>query len=160
MIRVLAVLALAATQVVGHGYVPQIQIGSNWYAGWDVTKDPYTSPAPLRPVRRTPNDSGFISDLVANNFTAAVTIPSKLAAGNYLLRHENLALHGATSLNGAQFYPVCIHLTVTGGGSVSPSGLAFPGAYKQNDPGILFNPYQGDAANQAYVAPGGAVYKF
>ncbi|KAG8810371.1 Esterase/lipase/thioesterase [Serendipita sp. 399] len=247
MIRILIVLALAATQVIGHGYVPQIQIGSNWYAGWDVTRDPYASPPPLRPVRRTPNDSGFISDptssritcsigneylpaggtltiaagaklsihwntwpdaswvtmgvpvmnymakcsgscstfrgdsgspwfkisqdvysggkwgnqrLVASNFTATVTIPSKLAAGDYLLRHENLALHGASSPGGAQFYPVCIHLKVTGGGSASPSGLAFPGAYKANDPGILFNPYQGDAANQKYVAPGGPVYQF
>ncbi|KAG8837038.1 Esterase/lipase/thioesterase [Serendipita sp. 400] len=72
MIRVLAVLALAATQVVGHGYVPQIQIGSNWYAGWDVTKDPYTSPAPLRPVRRTPNDSGFISDVTSSRITCSI----------------------------------------------------------------------------------------
>ncbi|KAG8814648.1 Esterase/lipase/thioesterase [Serendipita sp. 399] len=226
MIRALAILALAATEVIGHGFLRHVRIGNNWYPGWDVNTDPYRNPAPLRSVRRTPSDSGFISDpassritcsigneylpaggtltvaaavmnymarcqgscstyrgdsgspwfkisqdvysggkwgnqrLIANNFTATVTIPSKLAAGDYLLRHENLALHGATSVGGAQFYPVCIHLTVTGGGSVSPSGLAFPGAYKANDPGILFNPYQGDAANQKYVAPGGPVYKF
>ena len=66
-----------------------------------------------------------------------------------LLRHEILALHGGGSLGGAQFYPVCVqltgesmsrmatslpalnitHFTVTGGGSLAPSGLSFPGAY-------------------------------
>jgi len=30
-----------------------------------------------------------------------------------LLRHENLALHGASNIGGAQFYPVCIQLTGT-----------------------------------------------
>ena len=99
-----------------------------------------------------------------------------------LLRHENLALHGASNIGGAQFYPVCIQLTgaltcarikfvslksillVTGGGSLNPSGLSFPGAYsvrkalltlslhannvQANDPGIHFNPYQGEAANK------------
>ena len=49
-------------------------------------------------------------------------------------------------------------MTVTGGGSLAPSGLSFPGAYKATDPGILFNVYQGNAANEAYVAPGGKVY--
>lgn len=97
---------------------------------------------------------------MANNFTASVTIPRKLAAGEYLLRHELLALHGATSVGGAQFYPVYIQLIVTGGGSASPSDLAFPGAYSATDPGIYFNPFQGDAANQKYVGPGGPVHQF
>ena len=48
--------------------------------------------------------------------------------------------------------PVCIQITVTGGGSYIPAGnLNFPGAYKATDPGILFNPYQGDAANRVSV---------
>lgn len=34
-----------------------------------------------------------------------VTIPSSLAAGSYVLRHEIIALHGAGSNNGAQSYP-------------------------------------------------------
>ncbi|TFK95139.1 glycosyl hydrolase family 61-domain-containing protein [Pterulicium gracile] len=74
-----------------------------------------------------------------------------------LLRHEILALHGGSSVNGAQFYPVCVQLTVTGGGSLNPSGLSFPGTYKQNDPGILFNVYQGDAVHLKYVPPGGPI---
>ncbi|KAG8957469.1 Esterase/lipase/thioesterase [Tulasnella sp. 419] len=95
--------------------------------------------------------------LAKNNATWTVTIPKSISSGEYLLRHENLALHGASSPGGAQFYPVCVQLTVTGGGSANPSGLGFPGAYSATDPGILFNPYQGDAANAAYVPPGGPV---
>ncbi|KAG8926397.1 Esterase/lipase/thioesterase [Tulasnella sp. 418] len=235
------IFAALTSQVAGHGYVPQIKIGNNYIAGWDVNKDPYTNPAPVRVVRRTKSDSGFISNptsgditcsignsylsttpitatvaagatvtflwntwplghygpvinymakcpgsctgwkgdsgkpwfkisqeafvngqwasdkLAKNNATWTVTIPKSISSGEYLLRHENLALHGASSPGGAQFYPVCVQLTVTGGGSANPSGLGFPGAYSATDPGILFNPYQGDAANAAYVPPGGPV---
>ncbi|KAL1704263.1 glycoside hydrolase family 61 protein [Schizophyllum commune] len=102
----------------------------------------------------------WASDVLAttNNFTYDVHIPKNIQPGAYLLRHENLALHGATNVGGAQFYPVCVQLTVTGGGSLAPSGLSFPGAYSAEDPGIHFNPYQGDAANEAYIPPGGDVY--
>ncbi|CAG7846131.1 SubName: Full=Related to endoglucanase B {ECO:0000313/EMBL:CCA66803.1} [Serendipita indica DSM 11827] len=166
-----------------------IQIGSNWYTGWDGTplqlllvlfaELPKTlGSSPTHPLLRllaprsllllgapfkfigTLGLINTIGYLVANNFTASVTIPSKLAAGEYLLRHELLALHGATSVGGAQFYPVYIQLIVTRGGSASPSDLAFPGAYSATDPGIYFNPFQGDAANQKYVGPGGPVHQF
>jgi hypothetical protein len=90
-----------------------------------------------------------------NKYTARV--PRNIANGNYLLRFEPLALHGGGSLLGAQFYPFCLQIAVTGGGSLRPSGLSFPGTYKQNEAGILFNPYQGDAVNAAYKPPGGPV---
>jgi len=109
--------------------------------------------------QNTYNGVEWPSDTLAKGgFKYTVKIPSKISPGNYILRHENLALHGATNVGGAQFYPVCIQLSVTGSGTLNPSGLGFPGAYKSNDPGILFNVYQGDAANRAYVPPGGAVY--
>ncbi|TFK31265.1 endoglucanase-4 [Crucibulum laeve] len=236
-------VATAVSQVAAHGYVPIIRINGQSIPGWDVSKDPYTTPQPLRVVRATKNDSGYVADpssaditcsignsklppgpisatvaaggtvqvqwntwpvghygpilnymakcpssgcssfkgdsgspwfkiqqdvyvngvwasdtLAKSGFAYNVKIPSNIAPGNYLLRHENLALHGASNIGGAQFYPVCIQLTVTGGGSLNPSGLSFPGTYKATDPGIHFNPYQGDAANKAYVPPGGPVY--
>lgn len=83
-----------------------------------------------------------------------VKIPSNLAAGDYLLRAEAIALHAAGSLGGAQLYMTCYQLTVTGGGSVVPSGVLFPGAYKATDPGIEINIYQN---LNSYVAPGPAV---
>ncbi|TFK69863.1 endoglucanase-4 [Pluteus cervinus] len=115
--------------------------------------------SPWFKIQQHTYDGEWPSDKLAKGgFTYDVKIPKNIAAGNYLLRHENLALHGASSVGGAQFYPVCIQLTVTGGGSLNPSGLSFPGAYKATDPGIHFNPYQGDAANRAYIPPGGSVY--
>lgn len=83
-----------------------------------------------------------------------VKIPSNLAAGDYLLRAEAIALHAAGSVGGAQFYMTCYQLTVTGGGSLVPSGVSFPGAYKATDPGIEINIYQ---KLSSYVAPGPAV---
>lgn len=44
-------------------------------------------------------------DLIANNNTWAVTIPTSIAAGNYVLRHEIIALHSANNEDGAQNYP-------------------------------------------------------
>ncbi|KAK0202702.1 glycosyl hydrolase family 61-domain-containing protein [Desarmillaria ectypa] len=99
------------------------------------------------------------SDILAkNNASYDVTIPKNIASGYYLPRHENLALHGASSEGGAQFYPVCVQLEVTGGGDMEPSGLSFPDAYNSTDAGILFNVYLGDESSAAYVPPGGDVY--
>ncbi|GKT89039.1 cellulose-growth-specific protein [Colletotrichum tofieldiae] len=52
-----------------------------------------------------------------------------MKAGNsgYLVRHEIIALHAAYAYPGAQFYPGCHQIEVTGSGSTSPSDLvAFP----------------------------------
>jgi hypothetical protein len=61
--------------------------------------------------------------------TVSVTIPSCVAAGDYLLRVEHIALHSASTEGGAQFYLACAQLTVTGSGTKTFSGVAFPGAY-------------------------------
>ncbi|CAG8970992.1 hypothetical protein HYALB_00007660, partial [Hymenoscyphus albidus] len=45
------------------------------------------------------------------------TIPPCLQAGSYLVRHELIALFGAEKYPGAQFYPSCHQIQVTGGGS-------------------------------------------
>ncbi|USP75114.1 glycoside hydrolase family 61 protein [Curvularia clavata] len=72
------------------------------------------------------------------------TIPKCIAAGYYLVRHEVVALHAASTYPGAQFYPGCHQLKVTGGGSTKPTDLvSFPGAYKGSDPGITYNAYIG-----------------
>jgi cellulase len=93
-------------------------------------------------------------DLNKNCGKMDVKIPADLAAGDYLLRAEAIALHAASGAGGAQFYVTCYQITVTGGGSSSPAGVAFPGAYKAADPGIQINIYQNLAS---YVAPGPAV---
>lgn len=85
-----------------------------------------------------------------------VRIPTDIAAGDYLLRAEALALHTAGSAGGAQFYVSCYQIRVSGGGgSASPATVRFPGAYSANDPGIKVNIH---TQLSGYVAPGPAVY--
>lgn len=63
-------------------------------------------------------------------------IPTNLAPGNYLIRHELLALH---QQNTPQFYPECAQLVVTGSGSASPSSdflYSIPAYASANDPGV------------------------
>ncbi|KAI0150238.1 lytic polysaccharide monooxygenase [Xylariaceae sp. FL1272] len=94
--------------------------------------------------------------LIANNFTSDVTIPSTLAAGNYVLRHEIIALHSAGSVDGAQAYPQCLNVQVGGSGSTAlPAGTAGTALYTENDPGILFNLY---TTFTSYTIPGPALW--
>lgn len=92
--------------------------------------------------------------LRANGNSWLVQIPADLKAGNYVLRHEIIALHGASSPNGAQAYPQCINLRVTGSGTNAPSGVAGTSLYRASDAGILFNPY---VASPNYPVPGPAL---
>lgn len=83
------------------------------------------------------------TDLIANNNTWATTVPSGLAPGNYVFRHEIIAMHGAGSENGAQNYPQCFNIEVTGSGTQElPEGTLGTDLYTADHPGILFNPYQ------------------
>ena len=76
------------------------------------------------------------------------TIPSCLKKGFYLVRHEIIALHAAYAYPGAQFYPGCHQLNVTGSGSTVPSSLsAFPGAYNGADAGITYDAYKGQCSS-------------
>lgn len=73
--------------------------------------------------------------LPLQNSTWEVTLPSSVAPGEYILRHEILGLQ-RTNTNGAlaQFYPACHQITVTGDGTVElPEGIALPGAYRADD---------------------------
>jgi endoglucanase len=89
--------------------------------------------------------------LISNNSTWLVQIPANIAPGNYVLRHEIIALHAAGSVNGAQAYPQCISLQITGSGSNAPSGVPGTELYTSTDPGILFNIYTSPIS---YTVPG------
>lgn len=71
------------------------------------------------------------ADLIANNNTYSITVPSTLASGNYVFRHEIIAMHGASSVGGAQNYPFCINIAITGGGSDSPEGTLGTALYTE-----------------------------
>lgn len=74
-----------------------------------------------------------------------------------MIRHELLAIHTS---NQPQFYPECAQVTVTGGGSGSPSPtVKFPGGYSASDPSINIDIYSNANANvTTYKIPGPAVW--
>jgi len=96
-----------------------------------------------------------VDRLIANKGKVTFTIPSCIAAGQYLLRVEIIALHAASSYPGAQLYMECAQLQISGGGSTSPATVSFPGAYKSTDPGITINIYE---PLTSYTIPGPAVF--
>lgn len=88
---------------------------------------------------------------------ANVTIPESLPSGDYLFRIEHIALHSASEEGGAQFYISCGQLTVTDGGSGTPTPkVALPGAYEASDPGLKINIYY--PVPTSYTLPGPAVW--
>jgi len=97
-----------------------------------------------------------VTDLIAALGDQEIPIPSCIEDGEYLLRAELIALHGASSSGGAQFYMECAQINISGGtGAKTPTTVSLPGAYKASDPGILINIYQ---TLTAYTIPGPAVF--
>ncbi|KAK7722582.1 hypothetical protein SLS64_001119 [Diaporthe eres] len=96
--------------------------------------------------------------MIANNFSWTTTIPASIAPGQYVLRHETIALHQAQSEGGAQSYPQCVSLDVQGGGTAVPDGVVGTALYKKDDPGLVFNIYTEHAPSD-YTPPGPPVFK-
>lgn len=103
-----------------------------------------------------------VDKLIANKGLYDFTLPASLAAGRYLIRQEIIAHHESdTAYNvnparGAQFYPSCVQVEVTGSGTAVPNqNFNFNTGYTYADPGIVFNLYQ---AISSYKIPGPAVW--
>jgi len=101
---------------------------------------------------------GWFQQQIMNGGLSNATLPDNLAPGEYLVRHEIIALHLALTRGKAEFYPSCQQIRVGGSGTGVPSSdqlLSFPGAYSDDDPGIftpdVFNP------GFQYVFPGGPI---
>jgi cellulase len=110
-----------------------------------------------------PKTQTFGTDwLIKNNNYWTSVIPSDIKPGTYVVRHELISLHNALNddyikkSSGAQHYPQCVKIKVTGDGKATPKGKKFPGTYKWDDKGILVNLYW---RPNEYTAPGGPVYK-
>ncbi|KAF3056250.1 Polysaccharide monooxygenase Cel61a [Daldinia childiae] len=93
-------------------------------------------------------------ELIKNNNTWLVQIPSNIKPGNYVLRHETIALHSAGQANGAQAYPQCFNLEITGDGTEVPAGVLGTKLYSAQDPGIVVNIY---TTGLSYTIPGPAL---
>lgn len=93
------------------------------------------------------------TQLISANGTWPVTIPRSIKAGNYILRHEILALHSAYDVGGAQFYPQCANIQITGRGRHIPPGVVGTSLYNETDPGVHYNIYN-DELKPVYQLPG------
>lgn len=56
---------------------------------------------------------------IDNNNTWTLKIPSGIS-GEFVLRHEIIALHSAGTVDGAQNYPMCLNLKISGSGNQQP----------------------------------------
>lgn len=102
----------------------------------------------------TPSTNTWVTDtLIENSFVSTTILPKNLKPGNYVIRHEIIALHSAYDDNGAQAYPQCLNFKIGGSGTVAPTaGVSGSSLYTRNDLGIKFNIYAG-ATNYPYPGP-------
>ncbi|KAK7443261.1 hypothetical protein VKT23_015857 [Stygiomarasmius scandens] len=116
----------------------------------------------IEQIART-SDGTWAQAALTNPSTNVVNIqlPSDLAPGNYLFRHEVLSLQNAVAVGGAEFYPSCSQLKVGGSGTGRPEDdelVSLPGAYHDDDPGVHDpNVYDPSAS---YTFPGPPIAKF
>ncbi|KAI8995240.1 glycosyl hydrolase family 61-domain-containing protein [Trametes punicea] len=98
------------------------------------------------------SDGTWAMALLNQGFPAEVQLPSNIAPGEYLIRHEIIALQNAMSLGGVEFYPSCTQLKIGGSQTGTPDQtVSFPGAYHDSDPGLLVDVYD---LKTPYVFPG------
>ncbi|KAJ2086529.1 hypothetical protein IW138_005613, partial [Coemansia sp. RSA 986] len=122
--------------------------GNVWFKIYEDGWDPET-------------DTWCTIKVIKTNGKLDVTIPADIAPGNYLLRTEIIALHeadrvyGADENAGAEIFPNCAQLAVSGTGTAVPSGVAIPGAYSKEDPGLHYDLW-GDSTT--YEIPGPTLY--
>ncbi|KAJ5127400.1 Glycoside hydrolase family 61 [Penicillium atrosanguineum] len=84
------------------------------------------------------------------NFT--FTLPD-VPAGQYLVRIEHIAVHGAMEWGGAELYFNCAQIEVESDSESIPGPtIKIPGVYNGYEPGIMFNMYSDSIVN--YTMPG------
>nr|AFO72239.1 glycoside hydrolase family 61 protein J [Heterobasidion parviporum] len=134
-------------------------IGSNWphntgpvmtyMAKCDGTCDKYNSTDAqwfkVDQLGMKPDGSTWYQQDIMNGQPVSVTLSNDIAPGQYLIRHEIIALHLAVSPGGAEFYPSCTQVNIGGSQSGQPNQtVTFPGGYTDTEAGILvpdvFNP--------------------
>jgi hypothetical protein len=85
------------------------------------------------------------------NFT--FTLPKEVPAGQYLVRIEHIAVHGAGTWGGAELYFNCAQIEVESESTITPGPtVQIPGVYDGYEPGILFYMYRPWIVN--YTMPG------
>jgi hypothetical protein len=121
-----------------------------------ATSSATARPKLARSLPRSPPAARLRYELIAADGKWSVTVPESLAPGQYVLRHEIIALHSAGDTNGAQNYPQCFNLEVTGSGTASPEGVLGTALYTPEDAGIKVGIYS--PLGDSYEVPGPAVW--
>ncbi|KAK8057707.1 endoglucanase-4 [Apiospora saccharicola] len=127
---------------------------------------PYTEDAGTGAIWSKIDEEGLtggkwaVDNLIAAKGKKDVKIPADLKAGKYLVRQEIIALHEADTAptangRGAQFYPACAQLDITGSGTAVPDQKFDINSYSGTDPGIKFNIY---GSVSSYKIPGPAIW--
>ena len=111
----------------------------------------------INQVGQKSNSATWFQQDIMNGGVYSVDLPSNLAAGDYLIRHEIIGLHLADTVGGAEYYPSCTQIRVGGDGTGAPSDtVSFPGAYSDNDPGLVGDNFF-SVLGSKYKFPGPAV---
>jgi hypothetical protein len=104
--------------------------GKGWFK---IDQGGFTPKAGIFLDTETP--SGWAIATITKTKEWTTKLPN-VVPGNYLLRHELIALHSA---NAPQYYPECAQLVVTGSGTLTPTAdylVAIPGYVAQNSPSV------------------------
>jgi len=122
--------------------------------GWTLIDAQAFDPNP----NEVPNSNGWTQDRFHHNMSVPSSIPAGLPNGNYLFRHEIIALHRAMD-SGAEYYVSCTQVRVSGSssGSTKSAGaelVAIPGVYNGNEKGIRVNVFDSNLNGGNYVMPG------
>jgi hypothetical protein len=110
---------------------------------------------------RVTSGGAWFMSLMNDGSPANVTIPSNIAPGNYIMRHELLALQIAQTEGGAEWYPACVQMTIGGNGTGAPTSgelVKLPGAYNDTEPGVVVDVFSN--LNAEYQFPGPQVAAF
>ncbi|KAF2669544.1 hypothetical protein BT63DRAFT_362107, partial [Microthyrium microscopicum] len=105
------------------------------------------------------NKTWAVDEMMANGNVSSTVIPFDLKPGNYVLRHELIALHYSTEDRYfSQHYIHCFNVRVEGSGAAQPSDtVVFPGGYKpfKQERGLYFDIWRNVSP---YPIPGPELY--
>ncbi|KAF3906906.1 Endoglucanase-4 [Arthrobotrys entomopaga] len=85
--------------------------------------------------------NNWATDLLRKQgFEWTIQLPKNIKNGNYLMRHEMIALMFGYQQNGAQIYPTCMNIEVSGGtAQTNPQGVRIQQMYTNSNPGLVVN---------------------
>ncbi|KAJ7797428.1 glycoside hydrolase [Mycena olivaceomarginata] len=103
----------------------------------------------------TQSNGSWYQERLYEGLLAEVTLPANLKGGDYLLRHE--------PWGGAEFFPSCIQITVTGNGTSTATQKEmahFPGAYNPLTQEFIWTWVYTNFDGAAYPFPGPPIAAF